>query len=146
VLVGKRDRFRPKVERVAQDLKIASQIRFIEEVADEELPALMRGALALVQPSHVEGFGLPALEALACGTPVIASQASALSEVLGRSALTFPSDDNAKLGDCIGKLIADPGMREKLRAEGAQRAAGFRKEAISRELLQLYRKVAKPRS
>jgi len=146
VLVGKRDRFRPKVERVAQDLKIASQIRFIEEVTDEELPALMRGALALVQPSHVEGFGLPALEALACGSPVIASQASALSEVLGRSALTFPSDDNTKLGDCIGKLIADPGLREKLRSEGAQRAAGFRKEAISRELLQLYRKVAKPRS
>lgn len=142
VLAGKPDRFRKRVERGAEVLKIQERIRFLDEIPDADLPALMRGALALVQPSHVEGFGLPALEAMACGTPVIGSTASALSEVLGRSALLFPSDDSTKLGECILQLARSPELREKLSREGAERATNFRKESIVRQMLQLYRKVA----
>lgn len=143
ILVGKRDRFRNQAVRVAQELKIADQVRFLEEVPDEDLPSVMRQALALVQPSHMEGFGLPALEALACGTPVIASQASALSEVLGHAALLFPADDTSKLGECICRLAQDPEVRGRLSLEGVERTANFRKEAIAIEMLQLYRRVAK---
>lgn len=143
ILVGKEDRFRKRAVRVAQELKIADRIRFLEEVPDGALSALMRQALALVQPSHMEGFGLPALEALACGTPVVASQATALSEVLGHSALVFPSDDSSKLGECICRLVQEPQLRERLSREGAERTAGFRKEAIAKEMLQLYCRVAK---
>lgn len=143
IMVGKEDRFRSRVMKVAETLKIDDKVRFLEEVPDQDLPALMRQALALVQPSHVEGFGLPSLEALACGTPVIASQATALSEVLGRSALLFAPDDTAKLGEHMHRLQNEPQLREKLKREGSQRAAAFRKESSIRELLKLYQKVAK---
>ncbi len=72
---------------------------------------------------------------------MVASKASALSEVLGRSALTFPSDENTKLGECLCQLVEQPELREKLSQEGARRAVNFRKEPIARQVLQLYRKV-----
>jgi glycosyltransferase involved in cell wall biosynthesis len=94
-------------------------------VDDAELKALMSQALALVCPSLYEGFGLPPLEAMACGCPVAAARAASLTEVLGEAALYFDPQDDAAITQALARLIHDPALRAELRAQGLARAAAL---------------------
>ena len=87
---------------------------------------LYAGALALVMPSHTEGFGIPALEAMTMGVPVVAANRGALPEVVGDAALLFDPEDPRVLADHLGRLLADSGLRDRLRAAGWRQAERFR--------------------
>jgi glycosyltransferase involved in cell wall biosynthesis len=102
-----------------------SGVRTLGYVADEDLPGLYRGALAFVLPSRYEGFGLTCLEAMACGTPVVAADRAALPETCGAAALLVDPDDTAVLAAAVVTAATQPSVREALRAAGLRRAGEF---------------------
>lgn len=110
-------------------------------VPDEDLPAIYSGALFFVYPSFYEGFGLPVLEAMACGVPVICSQASSLPEVAGEAALLVNPHDVGELAEAMMRLLTDEEMRRRLRGEGLKRAALFTWEEAARRTLRVYRRL-----
>ncbi|HEU4977419.1 MAG TPA: glycosyltransferase, partial [Solirubrobacteraceae bacterium] len=112
-----------------------------EAVGPAELAALYAGALALVQPSVAEGFGLAPLEAMALGVPVVAVRAPATEEVCGDAALYVGAGDPAELAATLGRLRADPGLRAERAARGRERAALFDWQASARAHVEAYEKA-----
>jgi glycosyltransferase involved in cell wall biosynthesis len=108
----------------------------------EELPALYRGARMLLLPSLHEGFGLTALEAMACGTPVVTSNVSSLPEVVGDAALLVDPDDTASIADASARLFADDQLAKELRERGLERARRFSWEKTGRAVQTILRRVA----
>ena len=107
-------------------------------VPDENLVFLYGRAYALAQPSLLEGFGLPAVEAMACGTPVISSRAGSLPEVIGEAGVYFDPTDVASIADAIDGLLADPGRRDRLAARALEQSARFTWDAAARGLLDCF--------
>jgi GT2 family glycosyltransferase/glycosyltransferase involved in cell wall biosynthesis len=107
-------------------------------VPDEDLPALYSLADAFVFPSWLEGFGLPPLEAMACGTPVVASTRPAMPEVLGDAALYADPRDAPAWADAIERIVSDPGLSETLARRGTARAAAYSWQRAARETLDVY--------
>ena len=116
-------------------------MRFAGYVPAEELPAWYNAAHALVYPSLYEGFGLPPLEAMACGTPVIASTASSLPEVVGEAGLLVDPLDVDALAAAMARVLTDPDLREHLRTAGLDRARGFTWEGAARQTVDSYRRA-----
>jgi glycosyltransferase involved in cell wall biosynthesis len=110
-------------------------------VPDEDLPALLGGALAAVQPSLYEGFGLPVLEAMACGTPVACSATSSLGEIAGDAALTFNPEVTDEMVEVLGRLTNDARLRDSLRESDLRHAAGFSWERAASETWAVYQGV-----
>jgi glycosyltransferase involved in cell wall biosynthesis len=110
-------------------------VRLIERhVPRADLEALYAGALAVVMPSWVEGFGLPPLEAAACGTPAVVSDLPVFDETLGEAALRFPPGDVAALAGALSRIAVDGGLRARLAAAGREAVAGLTWERAAREL------------
>jgi glycosyltransferase involved in cell wall biosynthesis len=105
--------------------RTGARVRFVGFVPDAELPALYSGASCFVTASRYEGFGLPALEAIACGTPVVAYEAGALPETAGPGALLVPPGERAELMRSAGRVCDEPELAERLSAEGRRHAGGF---------------------
>lgn len=134
--------FAPDPRRMAQELGLKPEwVRFTGPVAEGEKPALYRGAVAFIFPSRYEGFGLPPLEALACGTPVVGSDASSLPEVVGDAGILLPPDDAEGMAGAVLQLAQDSGFREAMRRRALARAARFSWEETARQTLQAYRDV-----
>jgi glycosyltransferase involved in cell wall biosynthesis len=110
---------------LAQRLGVGDRVRHVGHVAQDDLPALYRGAEAMVFPSLYEGFGLPPLEAMACGCPVASSLHHSLAEVCGDAALELDPDDPVSIAGAIEALTSDRDLRERLVAAGLDRAARF---------------------
>jgi glycosyltransferase involved in cell wall biosynthesis len=119
----------------------AARVRRLHTVPTEDLPALYRGAQLFAYPSLYEGFGLPVLEALACGAPVVTSTASSLPEVAGDAALLVDPRDEAALADALSRLLDDDGLRRELAARGPARAAPFTWTRCAAETLAVYREA-----
>ncbi|MBR0657820.1 glycosyltransferase family 4 protein [Neoroseomonas oryzicola] len=115
----------------------AEAARVLGRVSDAELRTLYENALCLIFPSRYEGFGLPPLEAMVCGCPVIAARAGAVPEVCADAALWFDTARPASLQDAVGRLATDRGLQAHLRAAGIARGAGFTWDAAARRLLAL---------
>ena len=113
------------VFRAVAELQLSRDVLFPGFVPEAELPLWYSAAEAFVYPSAYEGFGLPVLEALACGTPVITTTAGSLVEVAGRAALLCPPDDAPALADAIVRVISDAALREQLAAAGPLQAQRF---------------------
>lgn len=124
------------------ELAAHPRVRHLGHVPAGELPALYRGAVAMVFPSLFEGFGLPPLEAMACGCPVAASDAGAIAEVCDEAVVAFDARDVDAIAAAIESLAADEALRERLRRAGLERAAGFTWERTAREHLRAYELAA----
>ena len=114
-------------------------------IADEDLPAVYAGAVVTVEPSLYEGFGLPVLEAMACGSPVAASAVSSLPEVGGDAARYFDPQDTASVTDCLQRVAGDVGLCEEMRSQGLARAGQFSWERTAKETVALYDAVIENR-
>ena len=129
------------IVREARQSPMAERIRLTGRVASEDLPALYAGARVLALPSKFEGFGLTMIEAMACGTPVVANNASCLPEVAGDAALLTDADDTAAFAAALRQAIGDETLRADLIARGFQRAAQFRPESCAKQMLSIYEQV-----
>ena len=128
-----------------EELKLVEKhracIELLGYVPDEDLPALYRQAACLVYPSLYEGFGLPVIEAMACGCPVIASDRSSLPEIAGDAALQVNPYDIGELADAILRVAMDASLREKMSALGLKKSAEFSWQRCAERTLQIYDKV-----
>src|SRR6185503_20273033 len=118
--------------------------KFRGYVPREELPALYSGATAFVYPSLLEGFGLPVVEAMACGTPVITSNNSALKEVAGNAAVLVDPLSVRELAEAMMRLAEDGGAREELSRRGLRRAEQFSWTRTAELTLDAYRQALRP--
>jgi glycosyltransferase involved in cell wall biosynthesis len=121
--------------RVFADLRLesAERVHFTGYVKQEELPALYSGALALIYPSLYEGFGLPPLEAMACGAAVVTSNGTSVPEVVGNAALLVDPENTGALADAMHRIVVNDGLRQTLRTKGLIRARKFGWERCARE-------------
>ncbi len=124
-----------------RELKLGDRVRFLGYIRQHELPPLYTLARAVVMPSVYEGFGLPAIEAMACGTPLLAANNAALAEVAGSAALMFPHDDLDCLADSLAVIDRDEALRKRLVAAGHERVRRYSAEQFARETLAVYREA-----
>ncbi|MFQ5849621.1 MAG: glycosyltransferase family 4 protein [Candidatus Binatia bacterium] len=117
---------------------LAERVRFIGFVAEADLPALYSAATLFAYPSLYEGFGMPVLEAMACGTPVIASNQSAVPEVIGEAGLLVNPRDVTAIASAMSRLLSEPTLREQSSHAGRAQAAKFTWTAMATDLLSLY--------
>ncbi|NTU84535.1 MAG: glycosyltransferase family 4 protein [Chloroflexales bacterium] len=132
----------PDLDALIADLELGSAVRRIE-VPLEDGPLLYRACVAFAFPSRYEGFGLPPLEAMACGAPVVVSDASSLPEVVGPAALRVSPDDVVGWAAALGRLLGDAGLRADLRAQGLVQAARFSYRRVAEETLAVLERVAR---
>jgi glycosyltransferase involved in cell wall biosynthesis len=119
------ERYSEALTQHIEALGLTHQVKFLSYVPYAELPVLLNQAIALVMPSLWEGFGLPVLEAMACGTPVITSNLSSLPEVAGDAALLVNPTDEQEIAGAMEQMVTDAGMRSHLRQAGLTRASQF---------------------
>lgn len=115
------------------------RVRVLGRLADDDLGAVLAGAVALVAPSRAEGFGLPVAEAMACGVPVVCSDAPALVEVTAGAALTTPVGDPLALAEALRSVATDAALRERLSAAGRRRAGELTWRASAEATWTVYR-------
>lgn len=136
VIVGQRDFGYGAFEAAMRELPAEADVRVLDDVGDDELPVLMRHSQAFVYASLAEGFGMPPLEAMACGVPVIVAQSTALPEVVGDAGLMFTPGDAKELAVCLRKLLEDEQLRHDLARKGFLRAQSFSWDKAAAQLRQ----------
>jgi glycosyltransferase involved in cell wall biosynthesis len=127
--------------RLARELGIGEKVRFVGELAQSDLVATMQSATALLQPSTSEGFGLPALEAIACACPVLASELPVFHEVLEHAALYLPAGDVSAWAQAICRVFADSRLERELRRLGPRRAHLFSWDRTAERTMRAYREI-----
>jgi glycosyltransferase involved in cell wall biosynthesis len=121
---------------------LEERVKLLGFVPDDDLPALFSACAAFVFPSLYEGFGLPPLEAMACGAPVVAADASAVPEVVGRAGILVPPGDAGALTQALEGILTNPELGGELKRQGRERAALFSWSRAAAETLQVYREAA----
>jgi len=124
------------VFQAVERLNLRDRVLFPDFVSDDDLPALYAGATLFVYPSLYEGFGLPVAEAMACGAPVVSSNASSLPEVGGDAVLYFDPRNVDAIAETIRRALSDESLQNDLRARGIAQAKKFSWDQAARELLQ----------
>ena len=130
-----------KIVREVQRRGLKDRVVFPGFIRDVDLAAVYSAAKVFVFPSLYEGFGLPPLESMACGTPCVVSNSSALPEVMGRAAMMFNPTSSEQLVDCVRRLLTEPELNGNLRREGLRQSAIFSWERAAAETLEVYRAV-----
>jgi glycosyltransferase involved in cell wall biosynthesis len=141
-LGGEKGWLSDEVFALVEKLGLQERIRLLGHVSPEDLLGLYNAAKLLVHPAFYEGFGLPPLEAMACGTPVIVSNTSSLPEVVGDAALLVEPTDADGLAVAIWRALSDDGLRKQMVDKGLQRARLFSWEKAAQETLAIYRQLA----
>ncbi len=141
-IAGNRGWLVEEVDATIEELQLGDSVRCLGGVPNEELVYLYNAARLFVFPSFYEGFGLPPLEAMACGTPVIVSNTSSLPEVVGDAGWLVNPEDVEGLTVAMYRILSDENLRREMRTKGLARAATFSWERAARETLQVYRRVA----
>jgi glycosyltransferase involved in cell wall biosynthesis len=142
VIVGGKGWLYEEIFATVERLGLEEKVVFPGFVADEDLPALYNLADLFVFPSLYEGFGLPPLEAMACGTPVVTSTASSLLEVVGEAGLTLEATDVEGLAEAIQRVLVDNALQEGMIAKGLEQAGKFAWEKAAAKLLNLYEAIS----
>lgn len=143
VLAGKKGWLCDGIYKKAQSLGMQRQILFIGYVPQEDSPVLMCGAKAFVFPSLYEGFGMPPLEAMACGAPVITSNTTALREVAQDAAITVNPKSEKEICQAMQLILEERAYGKELRRRGLKRAAGYTWAKSAAMLLEVYQKLEK---
>jgi glycosyltransferase involved in cell wall biosynthesis len=115
----------------------AARVEFVGTVLEERLPSLYRGAEALIFPSLYEGFGMPIIEAMACGTPVVTSNVTAMPETAGDAALLVDPRSVEQIGHAMKQIVGDSSLRRRIRESGIARAAQFSWKSVYSRVEQL---------
>jgi glycosyltransferase involved in cell wall biosynthesis len=138
VIVGKKGWLFDDVFDIVQELGISDQVVFTGFVPDEDLPGLYGSADGFVFPSLYEGFGLPPLEAMSYGTPVIVANSSSLPEVVGDAGLLIDPKNVDDIADKIGRLATNENLRGELERKGMKRARTFSLDRLAKKTLEVY--------
>lgn len=141
VVAGRKGWLYDGVFRKVDQLSLGDDVVYLGYVPDEDLPKLYNLAEVFVFPSLYEGFGLPPLEAMACGTPVITSESSSLPEVVGEAGLMVPADDRKALAEAMRELLSDRSLRDKLARRGVRQARKFTWQAAGQRVLAIYERL-----
>ena len=141
VLGGREDPRYPQARQRVEEMGLEEKVQFLGDVAEADLPPLYSGAAAFVFASLYEGFGLPVLEAMACGVPVACSNTSSLPEIVGDAALTFDPTNVEAIAGAMSRLLDDAELRAELRQLGLKRARHFTWTETARRTLEVYRTV-----
>jgi glycosyltransferase involved in cell wall biosynthesis len=141
VVVGKETKYTEQVKAYLTANNLNHQVMFLKDVTFAELPAVYQLASVFVYPSRYEGFGIPILEALNSGTPVIAATGSCLEEAGGPGSLYVNPDDDAGLAEKLNSVLSDDGLRQNMITKGRTYAANFTDDKLSRQLMQLYQNI-----
>lgn len=143
VIVGNQDRlFREKelFDKI-EEMGLGSNIIFTGGVSEDDLPVLYNGAEVLVYPAFAEGFGLPVLEAMACGTPVITSNTASLPEVVGEDGILVDPYSFEEIGQAMERILSNHNLRQELITRGLERAKKFSWQATAKKTIEVYKKV-----
>ncbi len=143
VIAGRKGWLYDGVFEAVRQFGVQDSVRFLDYVPDEELPVLYTAADALAMPSFYEGFGIPVIEAMACGTSVICSTGGALPEVAGDAALTVAPEDRDGLANALVRVVSDSALREELCRKGYARAQRYSWDDAARAHVEVYRRMAK---
>lgn len=146
VIAGKRGWMYDQVFAQVEALGLSHRVRFPGYVAKEDLPGLYGGARVFAYPSRYEGFGLPVLEAMRCGAPVVTTNVSSMPEVAGDAAVLVDPDDVAGLAEALLRVATDPALARDLARRGRERAGRFSWERCARETLEVYEQVVAGRN
>ena len=138
VITGQKGWLTGKLFRSLGGLELGDHVIFTGYVPHQELPLLMNAARAFVFPSLYEGFGLPVLEAMSCGTPVVTSNISSLPEIVGRAAVLVDPNDLDSIAEGMVRVLEDEGLRWKLSAEGLVQARRFSWDKAAQETLRVF--------
>lgn len=142
VLAGRDDVFYQRLRKELEEIEVPEDaVRFIMNPSDAELAELYRNATLYLFPSRIEGFGLPALEAMQAGVPVAAARAGSLPEILGDAALYFHPDDIEEMVGVMEQALADNDLRHDLIQKGSKRVHQFSWHAMAEETRQVYEEV-----
>jgi glycosyltransferase involved in cell wall biosynthesis len=142
VLAGKKGWLSDGIYERAESSSVASDILFPGFMAESDLPALYSAADLFAYPSLYEGFGLPPLEAMACGTPVVASSSASLPEVVGGAALLVDPENSEELAEAMAKALGDPEIRQQMVAMGLEQSRQFTWRASAERMLAVYRRFS----
>jgi glycosyltransferase involved in cell wall biosynthesis len=143
VLAGKRGWLDAEVFRAREQSEFRQDILFTGYVPENDLPALYSGAICFVYPSYFEGFGLPVVEAMQCGAPVIAGNRTSLPEVINGAGLLVDPFSEAEIGQALARVIENRDYREELRVKGIERAKSFNWKSTASLTLKAYERAAK---
>ena len=141
VLVGGKGWLYDEVFDRTEALDLSDHVRFLHGVPDADLPGLYSAASVLVMPSFYEGFGLPALEAMSCGTPVVAANRASLPEVVGEAGLLVDPEEPEHIAEALKQVLTDEPERERMQKVGLEQAETFSWERVARETRAVYKEL-----
>lgn len=139
--MGQRGWMWEQIEQEAAEGRYADRIHMRGYITEDELASLYAGAALVAMPSLYEGFGLPLLEAMACGAPIVASDVSSFPEVIGEAGIMLKPDDEEAWVETMSLLLDDEEKRRRMREQSIARAGMFTWERTARETLAVYRKI-----
>ncbi|MEI7644003.1 MAG: glycosyltransferase family 1 protein [Chloroflexales bacterium] len=143
ILAGHEDAKHPTARQLVAERGMGARVRFLPSVDDADLPALYSGAAVFAFPSYYEGFGMPPLEAMACGVPVLCAGVSSLPEVVGDAALLVDPYSLSAIADGLVRLLDQPNLRCDLRERGLRRAREFSWHRTALATLRVYEKCVR---
>jgi glycosyltransferase involved in cell wall biosynthesis len=138
VAVGNRTAYTDEIERLIEKYHLESKVILLHNVASQDLPALYTMAEIFIYPSVFEGFGIPVLEALCSGTPVITSRGSCFAETGGKSSIYVDYNNAEEMAEAIDKILTNSNLRQKMIADGLLYAESFTDEKIAANLMRVY--------
>lgn len=141
VITGKKGWYYDGLFELVKNLNLTQKVVFTGYVEEKDLPALYSGATAFLFPSLYEGFGLPPLEAMACGTPVISSSTSSLPEVVGSAGILLPPRNEKLWAENMVKIVKDKGLAQTFKNLGLRQAAKFSWESTAKKTIEVYREA-----
>jgi glycosyltransferase involved in cell wall biosynthesis len=142
VVIGRQTNYAKKIKQTINDFDLNDRVIFLDTVNFTDLPAIYQSAKVFVYPSRYEGFGIPVMEALCSGTPVIAATGSCLEEAGGPNSLYSDPNDERELAEKINMVLNDESLYKRMAAKGKEYSGNFDDEKLAAQMMAVYKKVS----